>query len=50
MHLVYYLDPGSGSFIVQLVAGGVAGIVVTGKLYWRRFRSFIGLGNRSDEQ
>jgi hypothetical protein len=31
-----YLDPGSGSMLVQLLVGGLAGIAVTGKLYWRR--------------
>lgn len=34
-HLAY-LDAGSGSLIVQAVVGGVAGIAVAGKLYWRR--------------
>ena len=31
-----YLDPGSGSMIVQLVAGGAAAVAVTAKFYWRR--------------
>lgn len=31
-----YLDPGSGSLIVQAVVGGVAGAAVAAKLYWRR--------------
>jgi hypothetical protein len=31
-----YLDPGSGSLLLQALAGGVAGVVVAGKLYWAR--------------
>lgn len=39
--ILAYLDAGSGSLIVQLLAGGVAGIAVTAKLYWRRVLSFL---------
>lgn len=31
-----YLDAGSGSLIVQAVVGGVAGVAVAARLYWRR--------------
>ena len=31
-----YLDPGSGSMLVQLLVGGVAAAGVTARLYWRR--------------
>lgn len=37
-HLAY-LDAGSGSLIVQAVIGGVAGVAVAAKLYWRRLVS-----------
>lgn len=36
MHLLAYLDPGSGSMILQIIAGGLAAIAVTAKLYWNR--------------
>ena len=32
-----YLDPGTGSMVLQLLLGGIAGAVVIFKLYWRRF-------------
>ena len=32
-----YLDPGSGSMILQLLLGGVAGAVMVVKLYWHSF-------------
>lgn len=31
-----YLDPGSGSMLLQLVLGGVAGLAVAAKLAWKR--------------
>lgn len=44
--MVYaYLDPGSGSMLLQLLLGGVAGVVVVFKLYWERLKSFL---NRRD--
>ena len=33
-----YLDPGSGSMLVQLLLGGVAGAAVIMKLGWQRFK------------
>ena len=46
---VAYLDPGSGSMIVQLLAGGVAAVGVTAKLYWRRLLRVLRI-RRDDEQ
>ena len=37
-----YLDPGTGSMVLQMVLGGVAGILVVGKLYWQRIKAFFG--------
>jgi hypothetical protein len=42
-----YLDPGSGSMILQVLAGGVAAVGVAAKLYWRRLTRFLHL--RKDE-
>lgn len=36
-----YLDPGTGSMILQLLVAGVAGIGVAIKLYWRRVWAFF---------
>ena len=38
-----YLDPGSGSMMVQLLLGGVAGAVVIVRLYWARLLTWLGL-------
>jgi hypothetical protein len=36
-----YLDPGSSSLILQALAGGVAAIAVTAKLFWHRILRFL---------
>ena len=36
MNLVAYLDPGTGSMLVQLLVGGVAAAGVVARLYWGR--------------
>ena len=50
MRLLGYLDPGSGSMILQLLAGGAAAVAVTGKLYWKRLKNLLRIGKRDDEQ
>ena len=42
-----YLDPGSGSMLVQLLVGGVAAVAVTAKLYWHRILTLLRI--RKDE-
>ena len=39
-----YLDPGSGSLLLQGLVGGVASAVVIAKVYWRRAKRFLGFG------
>jgi hypothetical protein len=41
-----YLDPGSGSMLVQLLLGGVAGAAVVVKLGWQRFRDMFRSGTK----
>ena len=47
-----YIDPGSGSVLLQLILGGIAGIGVVAKLYWgqikERYRSFFGGPGKPD--
>ena len=44
-----YLDPGSGSMLLQLLAGGVAGVAVAGKMYWQRIKRAFGFRRADDE-
>jgi len=36
-----YLDPATGSMILQGLLAGIAGAVVVLRLYWKRFKAFI---------
>lgn len=36
-----YLDPGTGSMVLQALLAGVAGLVVLVKMYWHRFTAFF---------
>lgn len=45
-----YLDPGSGSMLLQLLLGGVAGLAVLGKLYWRKLLGLVGLGRTKKDR
>lgn len=38
-----YLDPGTGSALLQGVLAALAAIVVTAKLYWHRLLRFFGI-------
>jgi len=39
-----YLDPGTGSMLLQVILGGVAAVAVALKLFWYKIRAAIGLG------
>ena len=49
MDLLAYLDPGSGSMILQILAGGIAAVAVTAKLYWGRLLKFLRI-RKDDEE
>jgi hypothetical protein len=46
--LMAYLDPGSGSMILQAILGGVAGLLVALKMFGRRVFSFLTFWKRDD--
>jgi hypothetical protein len=45
-----YIDPGSGSFIFQMIVGAALGVTFGLKLFWRRIRSFFSRTNPRDEE
>ena len=45
-----YLDPGSGSMIVQAIVGGAAAAAVVGKIYWRRLLTLLRIRKDDGEQ
>ena len=36
-----YLDPGTGSMVLQVVLGGLVGGLAFAKLYWRKVKSLV---------
>jgi len=36
-----YLDPGTGSMVIQVVLGGIVAGLTVMKLYWRRVKAFL---------
>lgn len=36
-----YLDPGTGSLILQSLIAGIAGVLVVGRLYWAKLKNFV---------
>ena len=38
-----YLDPGSGSLLIQMLLALVLGIGVVSRLYWKKIKSFLGI-------
>lgn len=45
-----YLDPGTGSIILQGLVAAVAGIVVSGKLYWNKIKSAFSFKKKKVEK
>ena len=44
-----YLDPGTGSIILQAIIAGVAGSLFVVKAYWYKLRDFLGIGQQNAE-
>lgn len=45
-----YLDPTSGSMILQLLLGGVAGLIVALKLFWHKITGFFSPKKRQHDE
>ena len=49
MHLAY-IDPGSGSMILQMVLGGIAAALVFLKVFWNRVLVFLRIRKPEDAE
>ena len=47
--LIGYIDPGTGSIILQALAAGIIGGAVAIKLFWHRILAFFGLKKRNNQ-
>ena len=45
-----YLDPGTGSMLLQVILGGIAAVGVAIKLFWHKIRVAIGLSRKPDAE
>jgi hypothetical protein len=45
-----YLDPGSGSFIIQMILAGFLGIAVAIRIYWKKIVAFFKRNKASQVQ
>ena len=43
-----YLDPGSGSILLQILLGGLAGLAVMMKVFWHRILAFLRISRNED--
>lgn len=48
--LFAYLDPGSGSLIIQLIVAAIVGILATYRFWKARFLSLFGIKPQSGEE
>jgi hypothetical protein len=54
-HAHAYIDPGTGSYILQIVIAGLVGAAFTFKLFWKRLQVFFsknrsGKGDRREDE
>lgn len=45
-----YLDPGTGSMLLQVILGGIAAVGVALKLFWHKIRVAVGLSKKTPEE
>jgi hypothetical protein len=50
MRILLYLDPGTGSIILQALVATVVGATLAVKLFWHRIRVFFGLRKKEEEE
>lgn len=46
--VVAYLDPGTGSVILQVLVGGVAAVAISARMWWSRVTSVFRRKPRED--
>jgi hypothetical protein len=51
MHLtpLPYLDPGSGSFLIQLLIAALLGVAVAVRASWTKIKGWFGVKPKNDE-
>ncbi len=44
-----YLDPGSGSFVIQALIAALAGVGVVARMYWTKIKSLLGIATSAND-
>jgi len=47
--MLAYIDPGSGSFVLQAIVAGLAGVIVAVNAYWTRIKRFFGASGEKED-
>jgi hypothetical protein len=50
MRIFAYLDPGSGSMLLQMLLGGIAGVAVSIKMFGKRIFSVLAFWRKDEEK
>ena len=45
-----YLDPGSGSFLIQLLLALLLGLGVAVRAYWTKIKGWFGIKSKTDDE
>lgn len=45
-----YLDPTSGSILLQVLLGGIAGAALAVKMFWHKILGWLGAGKRDHDE
>lgn len=45
-----YVDPGSGSFFLQMLIAGLLGASMTVKTFWKQIKSYFSRGDSAPEE
>lgn len=45
-----YIDPSSGSIVIQMIIGALIGVGITLKLYWYKFKEKVLRINKKDDK
>lgn len=47
-HMLAYIDPGTGSIVLQAIAAAVAGTTIVIRLFWHQILKFFGFGKKME--
>lgn len=48
VHILAYIDPGTGSIVLQALVASVVGAAIAVKLFWHRILKFLGIRKSID--